>query len=193
MAVKVGINGFGRIGRLVLRRMLDMGGFDIVGINDLTDNKTLAHLLKYDSVHGRFNGEVKVTENGISVNGDEIKITSEKDPTKLGWGELDTDVVIESTGVFTTKEKLNLHIQGGAKKVILSAPAKDKLDATVVLGVNDSIITKEMKIISNASCTTNCLAPRVKFLDDNFKIVKGFMTTIHSYTNDQGLLDQPHN
>ncbi|MBP9191253.1 MAG: type I glyceraldehyde-3-phosphate dehydrogenase [Ignavibacteria bacterium] len=193
MAVKVGINGFGRIGRLVLRRMLDMGGFDIVGINDLTDNKTLAHLLKYDSVHGRFNGEVKVTENGISVNGDEIKITSEKDPTKLGWGELDTDVVIESTGVFTTKEKLNLHIQGGAKKVILSAPAKDKLDATVVLGVNDSIITKEMKIISNASCTTNCLAPMVKVLDDNFKIVKGFMTTIHSYTNDQGLLDQPHN
>jgi len=176
MAVKVGINGFGRIGRLVLRRMLDMGGFDIVGINDLTDNKTLAHLLKYDSVHGRFNGEVKVTENGISVNGDEIKITSEKDPTKLGWGELDTDVVIESTGVFTTKEKLNLHIQGGAKKVILSAPAKDKLDATVVLGVNDSIITKEMKIISNASCTTNCLAPMVKVLDDNFKIVKGFMT-----------------
>ena len=193
MAVKVGINGFGRIGRLVLRRMLDMGGFDIVVINDLTDNKTLAHLLKYDSVHGRFNGEVKVTENGISVNGDEIKITSEKDPTKLGWGELDTDVVIESTGVFTTKEKLNLHIQGGAKKVILSAPAKDKLDATVVLGVNDSILTKEMKIISNASCTTNCLAPMVKVLDDNFKIVKGFMTTIHSYTNDQGLLDQPHN
>ncbi|HMQ69234.1 MAG TPA: type I glyceraldehyde-3-phosphate dehydrogenase [Ignavibacteria bacterium] len=192
MAVKVGINGFGRIGRLVLRRMLDLGGFDIVGINDLTDNKTLAHLLKYDSIHGRFNGEVKLTENGISVNGDEIKITSEKDPTKLGWGDLNTDVVIESTGVFTTKEKLNLHILGGAKKVILTAPAKDKLDATVVLGVNDSILTKEMKIISNASCTTNCLAPMVKVLDDNFKIVKGFMTTIHSYTNDQGLLDQPH-
>ncbi|MCB0726404.1 MAG: type I glyceraldehyde-3-phosphate dehydrogenase [Ignavibacteriae bacterium] len=192
MAVKVGINGFGRIGRLVLRRMLDLGGFDIVGINDLTDNKTLAHLLKYDSIHGRFNGEVKLTENGISVNGDEIKITSEKDPTKLGWGDLNTDVVIESTGVFTTKEKLNLHILGGAKKVILTAPAKDKLDATVVLGVNDSVLTNEMKIISNASCTTNCLAPMVKVLDDNFKIVKGFMTTIHSYTNDQGLLDQPH-
>lgn len=192
MAVKVGINGFGRIGRLVLRRMVDLGGFNIVGINDLTDSKTLAHLLKYDSIHGRFNGEIKLTENGISVNGDEIKITSEKDPTKLGWGELDTDVVIESTGVFTTKEKLSLHIQGGAKKVILTAPAKDKLDATIVLGVNDSVLTSEMKIISNASCTTNCLAPMVKVLDDNFKIVKGFMTTIHSYTNDQGLLDQPH-
>lgn len=192
MAVKVGINGFGRIGRLVFRRMIDLGGFDIVGINDLTDNKTLAHLLKYDSVHGRFNGDIKLTENGINVNGDEIKITSEKDPTKLGWGDLNTDVVIESTGVFTTKEKLNLHILGGAKKVILTAPAKDKLDATVVLGVNDSVLSKDIKILSNASCTTNCLAPMVKVLDDNFKIVKGFMTTIHSYTNDQGLLDQPH-
>ena len=192
MAVKVGINGFGRIGRLVFRRMIDLGGFDIGGINDLTDNKTLAHLLKYDSVHGRFNGDIKLTENGINVNGDEIKITSEKDPTKLGWGDLNTDVVIESTGVFTTKEKLNLHILGGAKKVILTAPAKDKLDATVVLGVNDSVLSKDIKILSNASCTTNCLAPMVKVLDDNFKIVKGFMTTIHSYTNDQGLLDQPH-
>ncbi|HMS35513.1 MAG TPA: type I glyceraldehyde-3-phosphate dehydrogenase [Ignavibacteria bacterium] len=192
MAVKVGINGFGRIGRLVLRRMLDLGGFDIVGINDLTDNKTLAHLLKYDSVHGRFNGEVKITDKGISVNGDEIKITAEKDPTKLGWGALGTDVVIESTGVFTSMEKLKLHLDGGAKKVILTAPAKDKLDATVVLGVNDSVLKPDMKIISNASCTTNCLAPMVKILDDNFKIVKGFMTTIHSYTNDQALLDQPH-
>lgn len=192
MAVKVGINGFGRIGRLVLRRMLAEGGYDIVGINDLTDNKTLAHLLKYDSIHGRFNGEVKVTDNGINVNGDDIRITAEKDPTKLGWGGLGTDVVIESTGVFTSKDKLKLHLDAGAKKVILTAPAKDKLDATVVLGVNDSVLTPEMKIVSNASCTTNCLAPMVKVLDDNFKIVKGFMTTIHSYTNDQGLLDQPH-
>lgn len=192
MVVKVGINGFGRIGRLVFRRMMEIGGFDIVGINDLTDNKTLAHLLKYDSVHGKYKGNVSISENGINVDGDKIKITAEKDPTKLGWGEMKTDVVIESTGVFTSKDKLKLHLDGGAKKVILTAPAKDSLDATVVLGVNDSVIKPEMKIISNASCTTNCLAPMVKVLDDNFRIVKGFMTTIHSYTNDQGLLDQPH-
>lgn len=192
MAVKVGINGFGRIGRLVFRRLKELGGYDIVAINDLTDNKTLAHLLKYDSIHGRYNGDVKVSDNGITVDGDEIKITAEKDPTKLGWGDMDTDVVIESTGVFTSKDKLKLHLDGGAKKVILTAPAKDALDATVVLGVNDSVLKPEMKIVSNASCTTNCLAPMVKVLDDNFKIVKGFMTTIHSYTNDQGLLDQPH-
>ena len=192
MAVKVGINGFGRIGRLVFRRLKELGGFDIVAINDLTDNKTLAHLLKYDSIHGRYNGNVVLSENGINVDGDEIKITAEKDPTKLGWGAMNTDVVIESTGVFTSMEKLKLHLDGGAKKVILTAPAKDALDATVVLGVNDSVLKPEMKIISNASCTTNCLAPMVKVLDDNFKIVKGFMTTIHSYTNDQGLLDQPH-
>ncbi|HRI85397.1 MAG TPA: type I glyceraldehyde-3-phosphate dehydrogenase [Ignavibacteria bacterium] len=192
MALKVGINGFGRIGRLVVRRMLAEGGFDIVGINDLTDNKTLAHLFKYDSIHGKFNGDVELTENGMKVNGDEIKITSEKDPSKLGWGELGTDVVIESTGVFTSKDKLKLHLDAGAKKVVLTAPAKDQLDATVVLGVNDQILTPEMKIVSNASCTTNCLAPMVKVLDDNFKITKGFMTTIHSYTNDQAMLDQPH-
>lgn len=192
MAVKVGINGFGRIGRLVFRRLKELGGFDIVAINDLTDNKTLAHLLKYDSIHGRYKGNVVLSENGINVDGDEIKITAEKDPTKLGWGAMNTDVVIESTGVFTSMEKLKLHLDGGAKKVILTAPAKDALDATVVLGVNDSVLKPEMKIISNASCTTNCLAPMVKVLDDNYKIVKGFMTTIHSYTNDQGLLDQPH-
>lgn len=192
MVVKVGINGFGRIGRLVFRRMMEIGGFDIVGINDLTDNKTLAHLLKYDSVHGKYKGNVSISENGINVDGDKIKITAEKDPTKLGWGEMKTDVVIESTGVFTSKDKLKLHLDGGAKKVILTAPAKDALDATVVLGVNDSVLKPEFKIISNASCTTNCLAPMVKVLDDNFGIVKGFMTTIHSYTNDQGLLDQPH-
>lgn len=192
MAVKVGINGFGRIGRLVFRRLKELGGFDIVAINDLTDNKTLAHLLKYDSIHGRYNGNVVLSENGINVDGDEIKITAEKDPTKLGWGAMNTDVVIESTGVFTSMEKLKLHLDGGAKKVILTAPAKDALDATVVFGVNDSVLKPEMKIISNASCTTNCLAPMVKVLDDNYKIVKGFMTTIHSYTNDQGLLDQPH-
>ena len=192
MALKVGINGFGRIGRLVFRRLKELGGYDIVAINDLTDNKTLAHLLKYDSIHGQYKGNVQLTDKGISVDGDEIKITAEKDPVKLGWGDMNTDVVIESTGVFTSKDKLKLHLDGGAKKVILTAPAKDALDATVVLGVNDSVLTPEMKIVSNASCTTNCLAPMVKVLDDNFKIVKGFMTTIHSYTNDQGLLDQPH-
>ena len=140
MAVKVGINGFGRIGRLVFRRLKELGGFDIVAINDLTDNKTLAHLLKYDSIHGRYNGNVVLSENGINVDGDEIKITAEKDPTKLGWGAMNTDVVIESTGVFTSMEKLKLHLDGGAKKVILTAPAKDALDATVVLGVNDSVL-----------------------------------------------------
>ncbi|HMS66329.1 MAG TPA: type I glyceraldehyde-3-phosphate dehydrogenase, partial [Ignavibacteria bacterium] len=188
----VGINGFGRIGRLVFRRLKELGGYDIVAINDLTDNKTLAHLLKYDSIHGKYNGVIKVTDSGINVDGDDIKITAEKDPSKLGWGDLKTDVVIESTGIFTSKEKLKLHLDGGAKKVILTAPAKDALDATIVLGVNDSVLKPDMKIVSNASCTTNCLAPMVKVLDDNFKVVKGFMTTIHSYTNDQGLLDQPH-
>ena len=192
MALKVGINGFGRIGRLVFRRLKELGGYDIVAINDLTDNKTLAHLLKYDSIHGKYNGVIKVTDSGINVDGDDIKITAEKDPSKLGWGDLKTDVVIESTGIFTSKEKLKLHLDGGAKKVILTAPAKDALDATIVLGVNDSVLKPDMKIVSNASCTTNCLAPMVKVLDDNFKVVKGFMTTIHSYTNDQGLLDQPH-
>lgn len=192
MALKVGINGFGRIGRLVFRRMKQLGGFDIVAINDLTDNKTLSVLLKYDSVHGKYPGNVTLTDNGINVDGDDIKILAERDPAKLPWGELGADIVIESTGVFTTKEKLQMHIDAGAKKVVLTAPAKDELDATVVLGVNDEILTDAMKIVSNASCTTNCLAPMVKVLDTNFGIEKGYMTTIHSYTNDQVMLDQPH-
>jgi glyceraldehyde 3-phosphate dehydrogenase len=192
MSIKVGINGFGRIGRLVFKKMMQDGGYDIVAINDLTDNKTLAHLLKYDSVHGRFPGEVKLTDDGIKVNGKDIKITEERDPAKLGWGKMGADIVIESTGVFTTKEKLQLHIEAGAKKVILTAPPKDELDAMIVLGVNDEVLKPEDKIISNASCTTNCLAPMVKVLDDAFGIKKGFMTTVHSYTNDQALLDQPH-
>lgn len=190
MAIKVGINGFGRIGRLVFRRALDLGGFDFVGINDLTDAATLAHLLKYDSVHGRFKGEIKVEGNELIVNGDRIKITAEKDPSKLNWKGV--DVVIESTGVFRDKESCLKHISAGAKKVILTVPAKGEIDAMVVLGVNENILTGKEQVVSNASCTTNCLAPMVKVLHDAFGIEKGFMTTVHSYTNDQQLLDLPH-
>jgi len=192
MAVRVGINGFGRIGRLVFKRMMQLGGFEVLVINDLTDATTLAHLLKYDSVHGKYPADVKATANGISVGGKEIKVLAEKDPSKLPWKELNIDVVLESTGVFTKREKLQLHLDAGAKKVILSAPPKDDIDAIVVLGVNDEAIKPEHKIISNASCTTNCLAPMVKVLDDAFGIKKGFMTTVHAYTNDQVMLDQPH-
>ena len=192
MAVRVGINGFGRIGRLVFKRMMQLGGFEVLVINDLTDATTLAHLLKYDSVHGKYPADVKATANGISVAGKEIKVLAEKDPSKLPWKELNIDVVLESTGVFTKREKLQLHLDAGAKKVILSAPPKDDIDAIVVLGVNDEAIKPEHKIVSNASCTTNCLAPMVKVLDDAFGIKKGFMTTVHAYTNDQVMLDQPH-
>jgi len=192
MALKVGINGFGRIGRLVFRRMILDGGFDIISINDLADSKTLSHLLKYDSIHGKFPGDVESIENGVKVNGKEIRMTALKDPTQLGWDKIGVDYVIESTGVFATKEKLEMHLKAGAKKVILTAPPKDDIDAIVVLGVNDEILKPEHKIISNASCTTNCLAPMVKVLDDAFGIEKGFMTTVHSYTNDQVMLDQPH-
>lgn len=190
MAIKVGINGFGRIGRLVFRRCLELGGFDFVGINDLTDASTLAHLLKYDSVHGRFKGEVKVEGNDLIVNGDRINITAEKDPSKLNWK--DVDVVIESTGVFRDKESCMKHISAGAKKVILTVPPKGDVDAMIVLGVNEDSLKGSEKVISNASCTTNCLAPMVKVLNDAFGIEKGFMTTVHSYTNDQQLLDLPH-
>jgi len=190
MAIKIGINGFGRIGRLVFRRAMELGGFDFVGINDLTNAATLAHLLKYDSVHRRFNGEVKVEGNDLIVNGDRIKITAEKDPSKLNWK--DVDVVIESTGVFRDKESCLNHIKAGAKKVVLTVPAKGEIDAMVVLGVNDHILTGKEQVVSNASCTTNCLAPMVKVLNDTFGIEHGFMTTVHSYTNDQRLLDLPH-
>jgi len=190
MAVKVGINGFGRIGRLVFRRCLEIGGFDFVGINDLTDAATLAHLLKYDSVHGKFKGEVKVEGSELIVNGDRIKITAERDPAKLNWKGV--DVVIESTGVFRDKESCLKHISAGAKKVILTVPPKGDIDAMVVMGVNESVLKGNEKVISNASCTTNCLAPMVKVLNDAFGMEKGFMTTVHSYTNDQQLLDLPH-
>ncbi|MGE5432415.1 MAG: type I glyceraldehyde-3-phosphate dehydrogenase [Syntrophomonadaceae bacterium] len=190
MAVKVGINGFGRIGRLVFRRCLELGNVDFVGINDLTDAKTLAHLLKYDSVHGKFNGTVEVDGNDLIVNGDKIKITAEKDPAKLNWTGV--DVVIESTGVFATKDQCMAHIKAGAKKVILTVPSKGEIDATVVLGVNDNVLKGNEQVVSNASCTTNCLAPMVKVLNDTFGVEQGFMTTVHSYTNDQRVLDLPH-
>jgi glyceraldehyde 3-phosphate dehydrogenase len=190
MAIKVGINDFGRIGRLVFRRALELGGFDFVGINDLTDAATLGHLLKYDSVHGRFKGDIKVEGNELIVNGDKIKISAEKDPSKLNWKGV--DVVIESTGVFRDKESCLKHIAAGAKKVILTVPAKGEIDAMVVLGVNENVLTGKEQVVSNASCTTNCLAPMVKVLHDAFGVEKGFMTTVHSYTNDQQLLDLPH-
>lgn len=190
MAIKVGINGFGRIGRLVFRRALEVGGFDFVSINDLTDAATLKHLLKYDSVHGRFNGTVEVDGNDLIVNGDRLKITAERDPANLRWDGV--DVVIESTGIFTKREQCALHLANGAKKVLLTVPAKDEIDATIVLGVNDHILTGNEKIVSNASCTTNCLAPLVKVLNDAFGLEKGLMTTVHGYTNDQRLLDLPH-
>jgi len=192
MPIKVGINGFGRIGRLVFRRGLELGNIEFVGINDLTDAKTLAHLLKYDSVHGKFKGEVSVEGDSIIVNGKTIKITAEKDPANLKWGELGAEVVIESTGVFRSQEGCMKHIAGGAKKVILTVPSKGDVDATVVLGVNDNVLTGDEKVLSNASCTTNCLAPIVKVLNDKFGVEKGFMTTVHSYTNDQRILDLPH-
>ncbi len=192
MAIKIGINGFGRIGRLVFRRGLEVGGLEFVGINDITDAKTLAHLLKYDSVHGKFNGTVTHTDNSIIVNGKSYPVMAEKDPAVLPWTKLGADIIIEGTGVFTKREKIELHIKAGAKKVILTAPAKDEIDATIVLGVNENMLTGKEVILSNASCTTNCLAPMVKVLHDNFEVKKGMMTTIHAYTNDQRVLDLPH-
>lgn len=192
MSTKVGINGFGRIGRLFTRAALKQGGIDIVGINDLTDAKTLAHLFKYDSVHGVFDGEVKATDNGIIIDGKEIPITAEKDPANLPWSDRGAEIVLESTGFFTAREKAALHIKAGAKKVIISAPSKD-CDATIVMGVNQGDYDgSKHDIVSNASCTTNCLAPVVKVLHEKFGIKNGLMTTIHSYTGDQRIVDAPH-
>lgn len=190
--VKVGINGFGRIGRLVLRQAMNNPKFEIVAINDLCDTTTLAHLLKYDSTHKKFQGEVSTEGDNIVVNGQTISISAQKDPTSLPWQEFGCDLVVESTGIFTSREAAAKHITAGAKKVIISAPAKDKVDATIVLGVNENNITGNEEIVSNASCTTNCLAPMVKVLQDTFGITKGFMTTVHAYTNDQNILDLPH-
>ena len=192
MATKIGINGFGRIGRQVFRIMAERGGFDVVGVNDLTDAPTLAHLLKYDSVHGRFDADVKADGGDIVVDGDRFKVMAEKDPAKLPWKDLGAEVVIEATGKFRDRENASKHLAAGARRVLISAPGKDP-DWTVVLGVNgDDYDPEKHFIISNASCTTNCLAPVAKVLLDDFGIESGIMTTIHAYTSDQRLLDYPH-
>jgi glyceraldehyde 3-phosphate dehydrogenase len=192
MAIRLGINGFGRIGRTVLRYAVKEKGIEIVAINDLTDAKTLAHLLKYDSVHGIFPGKVEYNENELIINGKAIKILKIRNPEELPWKKEKVDIVLESTGLFTARDKAELHIKAGAKKVIISAPATGE-DITVVMGVNHQLYDgKKHNIISNASCTTNCLAPFAKVLNDSFGIEKGLMTTIHSYTNDQNILDLPH-
>jgi glyceraldehyde 3-phosphate dehydrogenase len=189
--VKVAINGFGRIGRLVYRQIYNMEGIDIVAINDLTSPKVLAHLLKYDTAQGRFNAEVTSTENSIVVNGENVVIYAQKDPTLIPWGSHDVDVVLECTGFFTSKESAEGHIKAGAKKVVISAPATGDLK-TIVFNVNHNILDGSETIISAASCTTNCLAPMAQVLEDKFGIINGLMTTIHAYTNDQNTQDSPH-
>lgn len=192
MTIRVGINGFGRIGRQVFRAAAELNDIEIVAVNDLTDAKTLAHLLKYDSVHGTFAHDVKAEGSDLVVNGKTLKVMSERDPGNLPWGDLGVDIVVESTGLFTQGEKAALHLKGGAKKVIISAPAKGE-DLTVVLGVNHEEYDHEKHhIVSNASCTTNCLAPVAKAINDKFGIKRGLMTTVHAYTNDQKILDLPH-
>jgi glyceraldehyde 3-phosphate dehydrogenase len=195
MAIKVGINGYGRIGRNILRALYEAkrtSEVQIVAINDLGDAKTNAHLTRYDTAHGKFPGEVKVDGDSMVVNGDRIRVLAERDPSKLPWGELGVDIVLECTGLFTSKAKAGAHLKGGAKKVMISAPGGDDVDATIVYGVNHKILKKDFTVVSNASCTTNCLAPIAKVLHDNIGIVAGLMTTIHSYTNDQVLTDVYH-
>jgi len=192
MAIRVGINGFGRIGRQVFRIMKERGGYDVVGINDITDAPTLAHLLKYDSIHGKYPGQIAVEGEELIVDGDRIKITAIRTPKELPWKALGADIVLESTGVFRKKAQCMEHVEAGAKKVLLSVPAKDEVDATLVMGVNHDTYKPAHQVISNASCTTNCLAPMAKVLNDRFGIVRGLMTTVHSYTNDQRILDLPH-
>lgn len=192
--IKVGINGFGRIGRMVTRSILadHKDSIEIVGVNDLTDTKTLAHLFKYDSAQGTYPGDVSVDGDKITIDGHSFKVSAERDPANLKWGDLGAEVVIESTGLFRDAKSAGKHLEAGAKKVIISAPASGDDVQTIVLGVNDEKIDKDVEIYSNASCTTNCLAPMAKVLDDKFGLVKGFMTTIHSYTGDQALVDGPH-
>ncbi|MDD3957406.1 MAG: type I glyceraldehyde-3-phosphate dehydrogenase [Candidatus Izemoplasmatales bacterium] len=192
MAVKVAINGFGRIGRLAFRIMFGNTDFDIVAINDLTDARQLAYLLKYDSSQGRYGRDVTFEDNYLVVEGKKVPVYAQKNPLDLPWKDLDVDVVLECTGIFTSREKASFHLQAGAKKVIISAPAKEKDIPTVVFGVNEGSLSGSETIISAASCTTNCLAPIAKILDENFGIVRGFMTTVHAYTNDQATLDIPH-
>jgi glyceraldehyde 3-phosphate dehydrogenase len=191
MTKRIAINGFGRIGRLTFRALLANPKVVVVAINDLTDVKTLAHLLKYDSVQGAFKGQVEVEGNDLRVNGELVKVCANRNPEELPWGEMNIDVVVESTGVFTNREGASKHITAGAKRVVISAPAKGDIK-TIVLGVNDDELTAEDDIVSNASCTTNCLAPMAKVLDDTFGIEKGYITTIHAYTADQRLQDAPH-
>jgi glyceraldehyde 3-phosphate dehydrogenase len=193
MSVKIGINGFGRIGRNFFRAAKERGlDFDFVGVNDLGDAATMAHLLKYDSVHGRYPGDVRIGGAGLVVDGDELRFLAERDPSNLPWKELGAEVVIESTGIFTDRDKAAAHLEAGAQKVIISAPAKQE-DITIVLGVNDDAYEPETHhVISNASCTTNCVAPMAKVIDDAFGIEQAFMTTVHAYTNDQQILDLPH-
>ncbi|MDR1726258.1 MAG: type I glyceraldehyde-3-phosphate dehydrogenase [Bacteroidales bacterium] len=192
--VKIAINGFGRIGRVTFRNIQRKTNVEVVAINDLTDAKTLAYLLKYDSVHGCFDGEVEADGDYLIVNGKRIRIYAERDPENLPWKELGIDIVVESTGIFKNREKMSKHIKAGAKKVILTVPADkaEDVDATVVIGVNHKVLTKETTYVSNASCTTNCLAPIAKVLNDKFGIKRGLMNTVHSYTNDQQILDLPH-
>jgi glyceraldehyde 3-phosphate dehydrogenase len=193
MTVKIGVNGFGRIGRNFLRAAMQRGAdFDFVAANDITDAKTLAHLLKYDSVHGRLDADVRMTGSGIAIGGEEIRITAERNPADLPWKELGAQIVIESTGLFTEREKAEAHLEAGAQKVLISAPAKGE-DITIVMGVNDDAYDPTTHhVISNASCTTNCVVPMAKVLEDSFGIDRALMTTVHAYTNDQNLLDLPH-
>ncbi|MGO3170531.1 MAG: type I glyceraldehyde-3-phosphate dehydrogenase [Bavariicoccus seileri] len=191
MTVKVGINGFGRIGRLAFRRIQDVDGIEVVAINDLTDSKQLAHLLKYDTTQGRFNGTVEVHDGSFNVNGKEVKVYSQPNPEELPWGELGVEIVLECTGFFTSKEKAEKHLAGGAKRVVVSAPGGNDVP-TIVFNTNHDILKGDETVISGASCTTNCLAPMAKVLNDKFGIVEGLMTTIHAYTGDQNTLDAPH-
>ena len=192
MATQIGINGFGRIGRSVFRILSERDDINVVCINDLFENEQLAYLLKYDTVMGIFKKEVKATEDALYVNDQKVEMTEYRDPAQIPWKDLGVDVVIESTGVFRERATLEKHLAAGAKKVLLTVPAKDEIDATIVLGVNDDELKAEHSIVSNASCTTNCLAPIAKILDDSFGIVEGFITTVHAYTNDQRLADVPH-
>jgi glyceraldehyde 3-phosphate dehydrogenase len=189
---KIGINGFGRIGRSVFRVLAGHPDLEVAAINDLFDNRQLAYLLKHDTVMGVFGHEVTAEDDALLVGGKRIVMTEERDPAAIPWGDLGVEIVVESTGVFTSREAIAKHLAGGAKKVLLTVPAKDEIDATIVLGVNDGILRPEHRLVSNASCTTNCLAPLVKVLDDSFGIEEGFMTTVHAYTNDQRLSDAPH-